>query len=249
MIARLRRINPLTALAGAVLLVCVTYVVRNPAGPLVALALALFLAVATGAGRRVAILTAAVSLPTWIFIAVMNAVVAPEGATIRVAGIAVAPGALIPAAWIALRLGAAVAALGWVVVTTPPQRLVRALAQRGLRAWSQYLLAASLAAVPEARRRARDVLDAQRCRGLRVGGGLFARLRRSLPLAGPLMVSLVTDAERHAIALDARAFDARGKRTSLVDVADPNEERTVRAMIWGMVIMLLVWGVLRETLG
>ena len=242
MIARLRSINPLTALAAAVLLVCVTYVVPAPLGPIAALALALVLATMTGAGRRVAILATAVAVPTWIFIAVMNAIVAPEGSTTRIAGILVAPGALVPAAWIALRLGAAVAALAWVVVTTPPQRLVRALAQRGLPAWSQYLLAASLAAAPEARRRAREVLDAQRCRGLAVGGGPLARLRASLPLAGPLMVSLVTDAERDAIALDARAFDARGTRTSLTEVADPHGERLLRAVMWGITVALVVWG-------
>jgi energy-coupling factor transport system permease protein len=247
-IARLRSINPLTALAAAVLLVCVAYVVPAPAGPLAALTLALVVAGITGAGRRVAILAAAVAVPTWIFIGVMNAIVAPEGNTVRVAGIVVAPGALIPAAWIALRLCAAVAALGWVVVTTPPQRLVRALAQRGLPAWSQYLLAASLAAAPEARRRAREVLDAQRCRGLRIGGSPFARLRAALPLAGPLMVSLVTDSERHAIALDARAFDAQGKRTSLTDVADPNDERTLRTVMWGVTVALIVWGLLRGLL-
>jgi energy-coupling factor transport system permease protein len=244
-IARLRRINPLTALAAAVMLVCIAYVVPAPIGPLAALALALTLAAMTSAGRRVAILASAVAVPTWIFIGVMNAIVAPEGNTIRVLGIVVAPDALIPAAWIALRLGAAVAALAWVVVTTPPQRLVRALAQGGLPAWSQYLLAASLAAVPAARRRAREVLDAQRCRGLPVGGSPLARLRASLPLAGPLMVSLVTDAERHAIALDARAFDAGGRRTSLTDVADPNEERTLRAVMWGVTVALIAWGLLR----
>ena len=245
MIARLRSINPITALAIAVLLVCATYVIPAPAGPIGALAAALALARMSAAGRRVVILAAAVAVPTWIFLAVMNAIVAPEGDTVRVAGISVAPGALIPAAWVALRLGAAVAALGWAIVTTPPQRLVRALAQRGLPAWSQYLLAASLAAVPEARRRAREVLDAQRCRGLPIGGGPLARLRASLPLAGPLMVSLVTDAERDAIALDARAFDARGERTSLTEIADPNEERTLRAVMWGVTVALIVWGLLR----
>jgi len=241
-IARLHAINPLTALAVAVLFVCVTYVVPPPVGPLAALATALLLAVVTRVGRRVAVLAAAVALPTWIFLAVMNAIVAPEGDTVRIARIAVAPAALIPAAWVALRLGAAVAALGWVVVTTPPQRLIRALAQRGLPAWFQYLLAASLAAVPDARRRAREVLDAQRCRGLAIGGGPVARVRALFPLGGPLIVSLVTDAERHAIALDARAFDARGKRTSLTDVDDPNEERTLRAVIWGVTVALIAWG-------
>jgi energy-coupling factor transport system permease protein len=244
-IARLRSINPLTALAAAVLLVAVTYVVPVPAGPLAGLALALMLATMTGGGRRVTALAAAVAVPTWIFLVAMNAVVAPEGSTVRVLGVAMAPGALLPAAWISLRLGAAVAALGWVIMTTPPQRLVRALAQRGLPAWLQYLLAASLAAVPEARRRAREVLDAQRCRGLAVGGGPLARLRATLPLAGPLIVSLITDAERRALALDARAFDARGARTSLTEVADPNEERTLRAAMWVMVVILIAWGLVR----
>jgi energy-coupling factor transport system permease protein len=244
-IARLRSINPLTALAAAVLLIVITYVVPAPSGPLGALALAFTLAAMTGVARRVATLAAAVAVPTWIFLAAMNAVVAPEGDIVRVAGVDIAAGALLPAAWISLRLGAAVAALGWVVLTTPPQRLVRALAQRGLPAWSQYLLAASLAAVPEARRRAREVLDAQRCRGLAVGGGPLARLRATLPLAGPLMVSLVTEAERRALALDARAFDARGARTSLTEVADPNGERSLRAVMWGVSVALVVWGLLR----
>ena len=241
----LREINPLTALAAAVLLVVVTYVVPAPAGPLGALALGIALAAMTGVARRVAALAAAVAIPTWFFLVVMNALVAPEGDVLRVAGVDIAPGALLPAAWISLRLGAAVAALGWVVMTTSPQRLVRALAQRGLPAWSQYLLAASLAAVPEARRRAREVLDAQRCRGLAVGGGPLARLRATLPLAGPLMVSLVTEAERRALALDARAFDLRGARTSLTEVADPTAERTVRAAMWGLALALIVWGLVR----
>ncbi len=245
MIDRLRHINPITALAAAVFLIAATYVVPAPPGPLAALALALLLAAMTSVARRVLILAAAVAVPTWIFLVVMNALVAPQGATVNVAGVAIATGALLPAAWISLRLGAAVAALGWVVMTTPPQRLVRALAQRGFPAWSQYLLAASLAAVPEARRRAREVLDAQRCRGLAVGGGPLARLRATLPLAGPLMVSLVTEAERRALALDARAFDARGARTSLTEVADPNDERILRALMWGLTTMLFVWGLVR----
>jgi energy-coupling factor transporter transmembrane protein EcfT len=244
-IGRLRRINPITALAAAILLVVVTYILPAPLGPVAGLALAVLLAAMAGVARRVIVLAAAVALPTWLFLVVMNALVAPQGATVTVAGVAIATGAFLPAAWISLRLGAAVAALGWVVMTTPPQRLVRALAQRGFPAWSQYLLAASLTAVPAARRRAREVLDAQRCRGLAVGGGPLARLRATLPLAGPLMVSLVTDAEQHALALDARAFDARGARTSLTAVADPNEERILRAFLWAVTIALLVWGLVR----
>ena len=81
--------------------------------------------------------------------------------------------------------------------------------------------------------------------GLAVGGGPIARLRATLPLAGPLMVSLVTEAERRAIALDARAFHARGARTSLTEVADPNGERRLRAVMWILTVLLVVWGFVR----
>ena len=247
MIERLRSVNPLTALAGAVLLVVAAYAVPAPAGPLGRPR------VGRCSWRRsrewdavLIILAAAVAIPTWIFLAVMNALVAPQGPTIRVAGIVLAPDALVPAAWIALRLGAAVAALGWVVVTTPPQRLVRALAQRGLPAWSQYLLAASLAAVPEGR----DAVHRRCSRRSSVAGcaSPVARspgLRALLSLAGPLMVSLVTDAERHGIALDARAFHARGKRTWLTAVADSDAERVLRTAMWGATVALIAWGLLQ----
>lgn len=238
-------LNPLTSLAIAVVLVMGTYVVPSPWAAVGALVIALVLAASMRVLRRVLLLSAAVAMPTWLLLAFMNAIVAPTGEVVRIGSIAVAPNALLPAAAIALRLAAAVGALGWMIATTSPLYLVRALSQRGFPAWSQYLLAASLAAVPEARRRAREVLDAQRCRGLVTGGSALGRLRAIVPLAGPLMVSLVTDAERHAVALDARAFNARGRRTSLVSVSDAPLERGLRTVLWiaavGLAIAGFVW--------
>lgn len=240
-----RALNPLTSLALAVVLVMGTYVVPSPWAAVGALGIALVLAASMRVLRRVLLLAAAVAIPTWLLLAFMNAIVVPTGEVVRIGSIAVAPNALLPAAAIALRLAAAVGALGWMIATTSPLYLVRALSQRGLPAWSQYLLAASLAAVPEARRRAREVLDAQRCRGLAAGGSALRRLRAIIPLAGPLMVSLVTDAERHAVALDARAFNARARRTSLVSVSDAPLERGLRTALWiaaaGLAIAGFVW--------
>ena len=59
------------------------------------------------------------------------------------------------------------------------------------------------------------------------------------------MVSLVTDAERHGIALNARALNARGKRTWLTAVPDPNGERMLRTAMWGATIALIVWGLVQ----
>ena len=102
---------------------------------------------------------------------------------------------------------------------------------------------ASLEAVPDARRRAEDVLDAQRCRGVAVGKGTGVRGRlRALPaLAGPLIVGLVIESEERALALDARAFDARGKRTALAPIADPIGEIWARRVIWLALAAAIAW--------
>jgi energy-coupling factor transport system permease protein len=144
---------------------------------------------------------------------------------------------------IALRLGAAIAALGVVVVGIAPRRLTRALAARGLPAWAAYLVIASLEAVPDARRRADDVLDAQRCRGVAVGKGTGVRGRlRALPaLAGPLIVGLVTESEERALALDARAFEPRARRTALAPIADPVAEQWARRVIWLALLAVIAW--------
>ncbi|MDB4911500.1 MAG: putative rane protein, partial [Gemmatimonadetes bacterium] len=150
---------------------------------------------------------------------------------------------LLDAVGISLRLGAAIAALGVIVAGVAPRRLTRALAARGLPAWAAYLVIASLEAVPEARRRADDVLDAQRCRGVAVGKGTGVRGRlRALPaLAGPLIVGLVTESEERALALDARAFEPSARRTALAPIADPIAERWVRRVIWLALAAVIAW--------
>lgn len=242
MSAPLDRWNPLTPLAAAAFLVVAAYTGPQPWSAVAALAVALGGAAATGMGRRVGALAAAVGLPTAALLLVMNALHPAAGASAAAFGpVRVDAGAALDAVVVALRLAAAVAALGWVVVGVSPRRLTRALAARGLPSWAAYVLVASLEAVPEARRRAQEVLDAQRCRGLSTGGGMAGRLRALLPLAGPLMVSLVTESEERALALDARGFAPRRRRTALAPVPDRPVERAARAACWIALAALLAW--------
>jgi energy-coupling factor transport system permease protein len=238
------RPNPLTTLALAVFLVVLAYAVAALWGAAIALAGALLLAGLTGHGGRIALLAFGVGAPAFALLFVMNGIVAPEGAElVRVGPLDVAPAAAIDALRVALRLAAAVAAVGWVVLLVPPRRIAQALGERGLPAWAAYLLVASLDAVPQARRRAGEVIDAQRARGLRIGKGL-ARVRALLPSAGPLIVSLVSEAEERALALDARGFDPRARRSALVPLADPPGERALRMAIWIAAGLLIVWRLL-----
>ena len=239
----LARWNPLTPLAAALVLVVLAYAGPAPVSASLALVVALALAWRTGVGVRVTWLAVIVGVPTFALLWLMNGVIAPEGA--RVNGALPLATAARDASTIAIPLTAAIAALGWVVVGIAPRRLTRALAAHGLPAWSAYVLVASLEAVPEARRRAHEVLDAQRCRGVAVRGGVIGRVRALLPMAGPLIVSLVTESEERALALDARGFEPRRHRTALVPIEDSRAERVIRAVFWVVLAAILVWRVVQ----
>jgi energy-coupling factor transport system permease protein len=205
---------------------------------------AIAVAVANGIGTRVLALTALVALPTFVLLVLLDAAF-PDAAASHARWVPSATAAM-EALAISLRLGAAIASLGVIVTGVPPRRLTRALAARGLPAWAAYLVIASLEAVPDARRRADDVLDAQRCRGVAVGPGTGIRGRlRALPaLAGPLIVGLVMESEERALALDARGFDPHARRTALAPIADPAAERWVRRAIWLALAGVLAWRLL-----
>ena len=237
----LDRWNPLTPLAAAVAMVLAAFAGPQPYAPAIVLAIALLVAAAGGIGREVTVLTTLVVLPTFVLLVLLDAAF-PDAAAVHRRWIPSEAGVL-DALAISLRLGAAIAALGVIVAGVAPRRLTRALAARGLPAWAAYLVIASLEAVPDARRRADDVIDAQRCRGVAVGKGTGVRGRlRALPaLAGPLIVGLVTESEERALALDARAFEPRAARTSLVPIADPVSEQWARRVIWLALAALIAW--------
>jgi energy-coupling factor transport system permease protein len=237
----LDRWNPLTPLAAALALVVAAFAGPQLWSPALVLALAIVVAIFSGIGGRVTALTLFVALPTFLLLVLLDAAFPGAGAA-HGRWIPTAAGAM-DALGIALRLGAAIAALGVIVVGVPPHRLTRALAARGLPAWAAYLVIASLEAVPDARRSADEVLDAQRCRGVRMGKGTGVRGRlRALPaLAGPLIVSLVTESEERALALDARGFEPRARRTSLAPIADPTGEQWARRAIWLALAAVVAW--------
>ncbi|MEO7040277.1 MAG: energy-coupling factor transporter transmembrane component T [Gemmatimonadaceae bacterium] len=237
----LARWNPITPLAGAIAMVLVAFVGPQPWTPAAVLATALAIAFASRIGWKVSALTALVVVPTFVLLVLLDAAF-PDAAAEHARWIPSRAGT-VDALAISLRLGAAIAALGVIVVGVAPRRLTRALAARGLPSWAAYLVIASLEAVPDARRRADDVIDAQRCRGVAMGKGTGVRGRlRALPaLAGPLIVGLVTESEERALALDARAFEPRAKRTALEPIADPASERRARRVIWLALAGVIAW--------
>lgn len=95
--------------------------------------------------------------------------------------------------------------------TTPPERLSNALLKTGLPYPFTFVLSTSMQFVPVLIRRARNIRDAQRARGIPMEGG--PRTLLHLPaLVGPLLIQAFTFADELAEAMEARGFGIPGRR-------------------------------------
>jgi energy-coupling factor transport system permease protein len=115
-----------------------------------------------------------------------------------------------------------------------PDELMRGLVEHGLPNQIAYIIAAALQIVPTFQVRARAILDAQRSRGLETEGPITVRVRALAPLVGPLILSSLMEIEERAIALEARAFNRPGRRTSMVSLRDSKLQSAAR---WLMLLL------------
>ncbi|MDP3017546.1 MAG: energy-coupling factor transporter transmembrane component T, partial [Deltaproteobacteria bacterium] len=94
--------------------------------------------------------------------------------------------------------------------TTSTGMLSNGLLKMGLPYPFAFVLSASMQFVPVLIRRARNIRDAQRARGIPIEGGLGTLLH--LPaLAGPLLIQAFTFADELAEAMEARGFGISGR--------------------------------------
>ncbi len=224
----LHRAHPFTALVLAGTVVVLAFALPAPRGPL-ALAVGLA-ALALLAGLPRVLLTAVgFSLPFWFFLGLIHGVIGD---------------APLEALTVGAQISAMLVAFLLVLATVHPARLADALLQRGVPFSMAYLLSATLQAVPRLRRRAADIVDAQRCRGLRVEGSVWRRLRAMVPLAVPLALGALGEVDERAMALDARGAAAPAHRTPLDPPPDPTSQRVVRWLLAAGAVAVIAWRVL-----
>jgi energy-coupling factor transport system permease protein len=137
----------------------------------------------------------------------------------------------------ALRVLAFATSVALFALTTRTDELVDDLERRGLGRRASFVVSTAIGTVPRMLERAREIVEAQRARGLDTQGGVRARLRGLLPLSGPLVLSAVTEVEQRTMALEARAFSAPGRRTTLRPYPDRGGQRAVR---WGLTALTLL---------
>jgi len=130
-----------------------------------------------------------------------------------------------------LRLFVMASALTLFGVTTSPRAFIADLERRGVSPRLAFALGSILDAVPAIVRRGRDVLDAQRARGLDTEGGTLRRASAVVPLAGPVVIGTLHQVEARSLALEARAFARPGARQPLWAPADTSTERAARWLL------------------
>lgn len=216
----LHRRHPFTVGAIVLAIILLAFATPAPWGPVAIAAAAMALAVAA---RCAAVLKTALSVaaPFWVFLGIIHGVLGDDPLT-------------------AVTLGSRITALltGFLllIATVSPARLVDALLASGWPFSAAYLLAATLQAVPRLRARAALILEAQRCRGLRVRGSLAARLSAIVPLVVPLVLGALAEVDERAMALEARSASAPRRRTPLWPPADGGAERAARWALLGAAV-------------
>lgn len=216
----------------------IAFGVRGWVAPLIVLGVTIVLAFHSGTwrGYRPYLL---VLIPLLLSIMLVNTFIYPgaRDVLLTVGPFRATAEGLEAAAQAALRVLAFALSVGLFALSTRTDELVDDLEQRGLGRRVTFILGAAVGTVPRMAERAREIVDSQRARGLDTEGSVGGRLRGVLPLAGPLVLSALTDVEQRTMALEARAFAAPGRRTVLRHHADLPGEQALR---WGLLLLTVL---------
>jgi len=234
------RLNPLTKLTLVFCLIILAFFGPGYWLPsLLYLAVLIPLSLWSGVGREFMRTSIRLLLPLFGFLFVMQSLFYPGGRTVLVSLwiFAIKAEGIAFAYLTATRILVMVSSFLLLLLGTHPSALMNDFARRGVPAPLTYIIASTLQILPQMQAKAATIIDAQRSRGLETEGGLGKRVRALLPLVGPLVFGSLVDVEERAIALEARAFNSRRVKTSLVEIPDSQVERLAR---WTMLLLMLL---------
>ncbi len=240
--SRYHRLNQLTKAVAATVESLGAFVIGGYLGPLAIIGLAVLpAAVLAGVASRLVRISLLLTLPIAISV-VLVSVFTRAGTTVlfsigpfyaTLEGVDFAGQTLV-------RLFAISTSIGLFGLTTESRSFVLDLERRGLSPRFAFVALATLEAVPAMVERANVIASAQRARGLDTEGSVRARLRGVLPLAGPVILSSLTEVEERSLALEVRAFGRPGKRQLLWRIPDSGAQLALRAVVLFALVAAIV---------
>ncbi|ETT87390.1 energy-coupling factor transporter transmembrane component T [Viridibacillus sp. FSL R5-0477] len=118
---------------------------------------------------------------------------------------------------------------------------VKALEDLGMPPMGAYIVLSTLQIIPEMKRQANTIMEAQKTRGVETEGSLLIRAKAFIPILTPLILSSIASTEERAITLESRAFSAPTKKTSLHKLKNSSSDRTIPIVLLILMISLIVW--------
>lgn len=231
----LHRAHPYTPLAAASAVLLLAFAVSTPWAIGVVVLSAVLLAIIGGATGVVARPMFVLVLPTWALLLLLHGILGGDPHLTLGPVTLSEPGAR-RALVLGGRITAIVIAFLTALATVSPPRLVEAMTARGVPFGRVFLLVSTLTLVPRMRARALQILSAQQCRGLRIGGSPVARVRGLVPLLLPLVLGALAEVDEQVLALDARGAASGARRTALDVPPDSLAERALRWMLLALVL-------------
>jgi energy-coupling factor transport system permease protein len=230
---RIGGVVPVTRLVVVLAATAVAFGVRGWTGPIAVLAAGLLAAAAARLGRRI-VAPLLATAPIVVSVLVLDGLLWPGGVhDVAVGPVGLSGDGLAAGAQAALRVLAFALAVAILAMTTPVDDLLDDLEAHGAGRRAVFVVGSAIRTVPRLLERGRDIADAQRARGLDLDGPPWRRARGVVPLAGPLVVGVLAEADDRSIALESRAFSRPGRRASLRPFADSTRQRVIR---WGLAV-------------
>ncbi|WP_053368553.1 energy-coupling factor transporter transmembrane component T family protein [Bacillus sp. FJAT-27245] len=126
---------------------------------------------------------------------------------------------------------------------TEVKDFVKALEDIGLPPMGAYIVMSTLQIIPEMKRQANTIMDAQKTRGVETEGSMLVRAKAFIPTLTPLILSSIASTEERAITLESRAFSAPVKKTSLYKLSKGPADRMLPFAFLLILVGLIIWRV------
>ncbi|MET0786015.1 MAG: energy-coupling factor transporter transmembrane component T [Paenisporosarcina sp.] len=124
---------------------------------------------------------------------------------------------------------------------TEVRDFVKSLEDKGLPPMGAYVVLSTLLIIPEMRRQANTIMEAQKTRGVETEGSLLVRAKAFIPTLMPLILSSIAGTEERALTLESRAFSAPVKKSSLHQLTKSSADRVLPKVYVVILVGLLVW--------
>jgi len=131
-------------------------------------------------------------------------------------------------------------AIALFLKSTNERDFVTALQQGGISYSAAYIILSTLKIVPLMQRKLKNIMEAQKSRGVETEGNLLIRAKAFVACLWPLVLTSMAGTEERVLALESRAFSAPVKKTYLRHIKDTKNDKILRNIFIAILIFIVV---------